>query len=95
MFIHMVILVQPLSQMDMCRYIQGETSTPTETEKGHYRHMIGNTTFEDGHIYQYEAYTSLPIPLPGGFHTYYMEVRTTEDDGHTHVIKGFTQPSKD
>lgn len=71
----------------------GETSTPTETEKGHYHHMIGNTTFEDEH--RYKAYTSLPIPLPGGFHTHYVEIRTAEDNGHTHVIRGFTQPSKD
>lgn len=55
--------------------------------------MIGNTTFEDEH--RYKAYTSLPIPIPGGFHTHYVEIRTTEDDGHTHVIRGFTQPSKD
>ncbi|WP_081464533.1 YmaF family protein [Sporosarcina newyorkensis] len=56
---------------------------------------LGATTCADGHIHRYKAYTSLPIPLSVVFHTHYVETRTTEDDGHTHVIKGFTQPSKD
>lgn len=72
----------------------GVTSTPIETDQGHFHHMKGNTSFEDDHIHRYEAYTSLPILMPGGYHTHYVELRTTEDDGHIHVIKGFTQPSK-
>ncbi|WP_404454511.1 YmaF family protein [Virgibacillus necropolis] len=72
----------------------GVTSTPIETQEGHVHKMWGNTTFDDEHIHYYEVYTSTPIPLPGGYHTHYAEIETTESDGHTHIIKGFTKPSK-
>lgn len=72
----------------------GVTSTPIETDKGHIHKIHGNTTFEYNHIHYYEAYTSPPISLPNGYHTHYAEIRTTENDGHVHVIKGFTQASK-
>lgn len=72
----------------------GVTSTPIETDEGHVHIMWGNTTFEDDHIHYYEVYTSTEVPMPGGYHTHYAEIRTTENDGHTHIIKGFTMPSK-
>lgn len=55
----------------------------------------GHTTFDDKYIHSYGAYTSPPIPLPNGYHTHYVEIRTTENDGHVHVIRGFTAASKD
>lgn len=72
----------------------GVTSTPVETAEGHVHEIWGNTTFDDQHIHYYEAYTSVPIPLPGGYHTHYAEITTSESDGHTHTIKGFTKASK-
>ena len=72
----------------------GVTGTPIQTENGHVHKIYGYTTFDDGHIHSYEAYTSPPIQLPNGFHTHYAEIRTTENGGHTHIIKGFTEPSK-
>ncbi|ASN04661.1 YmaF family protein [Virgibacillus necropolis] len=72
----------------------GVTSTPIETSEGHVHKMWGNTTFDDKHIHYYEVYTSPPIPLPGGYHVHYAEIETTENDGHTHIIKGFTKASK-
>lgn len=72
----------------------GVTSTPIETKEGHVHKIFGNTTFDDKHIHYYEAYTSPPIALGDSYHTHYAEVKTTENDGHTHVIKGFTKASK-
>ncbi|GGB37269.1 hypothetical protein GCM10011409_13350 [Lentibacillus populi] len=72
----------------------GVTSTPIETQEGHVHKIWGNTTFDDGHIHYYEAHTSPPISLPNGYHTHYVEIKTTENDGHTHTIKGFTRASK-
>lgn len=71
------------------------SSTPIETGSGHVHKVYGNTTYEDGHIHRYDAYTSTSIPLPGGYHTHYIEMRTTENNGHNHVIKGFMEPSMD
>lgn len=72
----------------------GVTSTPIRTAEGHMHKIWGNTTFDDEHIHYYEDYTGPPIPLPNGYHTHYAEIRTTEHNGHIHVIKGFTAPSK-
>ncbi|WP_099159816.1 YmaF family protein [Virgibacillus ndiopensis] len=72
----------------------GVTSAPIETQEGHVHVIYGNTTFDDDHIHYYEAYTSPPIPLPNGYHTHFAEIRTTENDGHIHVIKGFVRASK-
>ncbi|OZU88845.1 hypothetical protein CIL03_11210 [Virgibacillus indicus] len=72
----------------------GVTGPPVDTTEGHVHKIYGNTTFDDEHIHQYEAYTSPPIPLPNGYHTHFVEIKTTENDGHTHVIKGFTAASK-
>ncbi|MGP4105686.1 YmaF family protein [Virgibacillus sp. L01] len=72
----------------------GVTSTPIETSDGHVHKIYGNTTFDYGHIHYYEAQTSPPIPLGNGYHTHYAEIKTTENDGHTHTIKGYTRASK-
>src|SRR5699024_924847 len=72
----------------------GVTSPPMSIENGHIHKIYGHTSFDDEHIHSYEAYTSPAIPLPGGFHTHYVSIQTTEKDGHVHIIKGFTAPSK-
>ncbi|PAV30963.1 hypothetical protein CIL05_04410 [Virgibacillus profundi] len=72
----------------------GVTGPPIESSEGHIHKIYGNTTFDDEHIHHYEANTSPAIPLPNGYHTHYAEIKTTESDGHTHVIKGFTAASK-
>lgn len=72
----------------------GVTGQPIETKEGHVHKIYGNTTFDDYHIHRYEAYTSPPIELADGYHTHYVEIKTTENDGHVHVIKGFTAASK-
>lgn len=71
----------------------GVTSKPIETQEGHVINyqkiqLLKMVTF------YYEAYTSPPITLPNGYHTHYVEIKTTKNDEHIHIIKGFTQPSK-
>jgi hypothetical protein len=72
----------------------GVTSRPIETKEGHVHEIYGNTTFEDGHIHEYNTRTGPPIELTNGYHTHYVEIKTTKNDGHTHMIKGFIAASK-
>ncbi|HLR66577.1 YmaF family protein [Virgibacillus alimentarius] len=72
----------------------GVTSTPIHTKDGHVHKIWGNTTFDDEHIHYYEDYTGPPIPLSNGYHTHYVKTKTTTNDGHVHVVKGFIEPSK-
>ncbi|HEX7064665.1 MAG TPA: YmaF family protein [Bacillales bacterium] len=73
----------------------GVSSTPIPTQQGHVHLLRNITTYDDEHVHQYQTYTSAPIPLANGYHTHYIEVQTSMADGHTHVIKGFTEPSKE
>lgn len=54
-----------------------------------YNYMMGETTFNDGHIHRYALYTSPEIPVNGG-HTHYYQAATSFNNGHVHYLYGYT-----
>ena len=58
----------------------------------HYHEIFGRTTFDHRH-YHYRGTTGPAISVGGGYHTHYVRLRTSFDEGHDHGIEGFLEPT--
>ena len=63
----------------------GVSSPAIPVKGGHVHKVKGRTDFFD-HFHEFEAFSSLPIPVGEGKHVHFVKAKTNVADGHFHEL---------